>query len=210
MRAGVAEATSIIAEANLEIERLHEAGREDAITELRDVEVSISELEERRVTAAQTLSRTEVRAPQAGRIMGLNVHTVGGVIAPGEAVMEIVPRGDRLQVAARVAPRDVDKIHAGQETVVRFSAFGARMTPEATGVVRTVSADSFYDDATGAAYYLVVVDIPQDEELSDLLRGAVLVPGMPVEAFIRTGSRPAISYFLKPLTDALARSMREE
>ncbi|GJL93001.1 HlyD family type I secretion periplasmic adaptor subunit [Hyphococcus sp.] len=210
LRAGVAEATSIIAEANLEIERLHETGREEAITELRDIEVSIPELEERRVTAAQTLRRTEVRAPQAGRIMGLNVHTVGGVIAPGEAVMEIVPRGDRLQIAARVAPRDVDKIHAGQETIVRFSAFGARMTPEATGVVRTVSADSFYDESLGAAYYLVVVDIPQDEELSDLLRGAVLVPGMPVEAFIRTGSRPAISYFLKPLTDALARSMREE
>ncbi|WDI32463.1 HlyD family type I secretion periplasmic adaptor subunit [Hyphococcus flavus] len=210
LRAGVAEATSIIAEAKLEIERLRETGREEAISELRDVEVSISELEERRVTAEEALRRTEVRAPQAGRVIGLSVHTEGGVIAPGDGLMEIVPFGDKLQVAARVAPQDVDKVQAGQETLVRFSAFGARATPEATGQVKTVSADSFVDEPTGASYYLVLVDIPQGEDLENLLNGAALVPGMPVEAFIRTGSRPAISYFLKPLTDSLARSMRED
>lgn len=210
LRASVAEATSIIAEANLEIERLREAVREEAITELRDLEVSVTELEERRIAAVAALDRTEIRAPQAGRVLGLSVHTVGGVIAPGAPLMEIVPFGDRLQVAARVAPQDIDKVRAGQETLVRFSAFGARQTPEATGVVKTVSADSFVDETTGIPYFLVVVDIPQGEELETLLAGAALVPGMPVEAFIRTGSRPAISYLLKPLTDSLARSMREE
>ncbi|WP_425410219.1 HlyD family type I secretion periplasmic adaptor subunit [Hyphococcus sp.] len=210
LRARVAEATSIIAEAELEIERLRENGREEAITELRDVEVSIAELEERRVTAKEALRRTEVKAPQAGRVLGLSVHTVGGVIAPGAPLMEIVPVNDKLQVAARVAPQDVDKVSSGQDTLVRFSAFGARMTPEATGVVNSVSADSFVDEATGVAYFLVIVDIPQGEELKNILNNAPLVPGMPVEAFIRTGSQPAISYFLKPLTDALARSMREE
>lgn len=210
LRAGVAEASSIIAEAELEIERLQETGREEAIEELRDVEVSIAELEERRVTAKETLRRTEIRAPHAGRVLGLSVHTEDAVIAPGAPVMEIVPIGDRLQVAARVAPKDVDKIHAGQETLVRFSAFGARATPETTGVVKTVSADSFIDENAGIAYYLVLVEIPEGKELSKVLGDASLVPGMPVEAFIRTGSRPAISYFLKPLTDSLARSMREE
>lgn len=210
LHARVAEATSIIAEAELEIERLRENGREEAITELRDVEVSIAELEERRVTALEELRRTEIRAPHAGRVIGLSVHTVGAVIAPGAPLMEIVPLDDKLQVAARVAPKDVDKVSAGQDTLVRFSAFGARMTPEATGRVKFVSADSFIDEDTGVAYYLVIVDIPQGEELNLLLGEAALVPGMPVETFIRTGSRPAISYFLKPLTDALARSMREE
>lgn len=210
LRAGVAEAGSIIAEAKLEIERLRETGREEAITELRDVEVSIAELEERRVTAEEALRRTEIRTSQAGRVIGLSVHTEGGVIAPGDALMEIVPFGDKLQVAARVAPQDVDKVQAGQDTLVRFSAFGSRATPETIGQVRTVSADSFTDEATGISYYLVLVDIPQGEDLNALLNGAALVPGMPVEAFIRTGSRPAISYFLKPLTDSLARSMRED
>lgn len=210
LSASVAEAQSIIAEARLEIERLKETGREEAITELRDVEVSISELEERRITAQDALRRTEIRTPQSGRVLALSVHTVGGVVAPGAPLMEIVPDGDRLQIMARVAPQDVDKISPGQETIVRFSAFGSRRTPEATGEVRTVSADAMTDEATGAPYYLVLVDIPEGEALSDVLRGERLVPGMPVEAFIRTGSRPAISYLLKPLTDAMARSMREE
>jgi HlyD family type I secretion membrane fusion protein len=210
LRATVAEATSIIAEAQLEIERLRETDREDAITELRDVELSIAEREEKRVATAEILQRTEIKAPQAGRVIGLTVHTVGGVIAPGAVLMEIVPNNDRLQISAHVSPRDVDKLRTGQETLVRFSSLGGRATPEAQGVVRNISADSFIDKVTGASYYLVLVDIPQGEEIDKLLSGAALVPGMPVETFIRTGSRPAISYFLKPLTDALARSMREE
>jgi len=210
LAAGVAEATSIIAETRLEIERLKEAGREEAITELRDVELSISELEERRIAAMDALRRTEIRAPQSGRVLALSVHTVGGVTAPGAPLMEIVPDGDRLQIAARIAPQDVDKIRPGQEMLVRFSAFGSRRTPEANGLVKTVSADAITDQATGAPYYSVLVDIPEGEDLSTILRGERLVPGMPVEAFIRTGSKPAISYLLKPLTDSFARSMREE
>ena len=210
LNASVAEADSIASEARLEIERLREAAREEAIAELRDTAVSIAELEERRVTAADALSRTEVRAPQSGRVIGLAVHTVGGVIGPGVELMEIVPEGDRLEVAARVSPSDIDKVRAGQDAVIRFSAFGVRSTPEADGRVRHVSADSLTDQVTGAPYYLVLIDLPEPDELSELLRGEPLVPGMPTDAFIRTGKRPAISYLLRPLTDALARSMRED
>lgn len=210
LEAGVAEATSVIAEANLEIERLRESGREEAIAELRELEVAIAELEERRVTAVDALHRTEIRAPQSGRILSLSTHTVGGVIAPGAALMEIVPDGDRLQVAARIAPQDVDKIQAGQETLVRFSAFGAQRTPEALGRVRTVSADARTDQVTGVPYYLVIVEIPDGEHLTGILAGEQLLPGMPVEAFIRTGSKSAIAYLLKPLTDSFARSLRED
>lgn len=210
LQASVAEAQSLVAEAKLEIARLHETAREEAISELRDVEVTIAELEEKRITALDALRRTEIRAPQGGRVISLAVHTVGGVIAPGAPLMEIVPAGDRLQVAARVAPQDVDKVRTGQETLVRFSAFGSRRTPEATGSVRTVSADSMTDRTTGAPYYLVVVDIPGREQMDAVLSGQKLIPGMPVEAFIRTGSRSPASYLLKPLADAMARSLREE
>lgn len=210
LRASVAEAESIISEARLEIERVRESGREEAITELRDAEVSIAELEERRITAMDALARTEIRAPLAGRVLSLAVHTKGGVIAPGAPLMEIVPANDRLQIAARVAPQNVDKVHAGQETLVRFSGFGVRNTPEATGFVKTVSADSLTDKSTGAPYYLVLIDLPADKELADILRDGPLAPGMPAEAYIRTGARPAISYLLKPLTDAVTRSMRED
>jgi len=161
--AALAEADSIIAETKLEIERLKESAREEAITELRDAEVSIAELEERRITADHTNANTEIKAPQAGRVIGLSVHTIGGVIAPGESIMDIVPAGDRLEVVARVSPRDIEKVHAGQEAVIRFTAFSARRTPEATGSVRTVSADSLVDQVTGAPYYLIQIDLPSPE-----------------------------------------------
>jgi membrane fusion protein, type I secretion system len=209
LTAALAGADSIIAEAQLEIERLKGAAREKAITELRDVEVSIADFEETRVTAADALTRTEIRAPQSGRVIGLSIHTVGGVIAPGAPIMEIVPGGAKLEIAARVSPRDVDKVRAGQAAVIRFSSFSARMTPQVKGTVRSVSADSLADQITGAPYYLVLIDLPEADELMDALRGEPLVPGMPAETFIRTGRQPAISYLLRPLTDALARSMRE-
>ena len=210
LTAAVAEAQSVISEAKLEIERLTETRREEAITELREVEGSISELEERRIAAADALERTRIRAPEAGRVLGLSVHTVGGVIAPGAPLMEIVPEATNLQVSAKIAPQDVDKVQSGQATLVRFSAFGSRRTPETQGNVKTISADSIIDEATGAPYYLVIIELPPSEQLQNVLRGNLLLPGMPVETFIKTGKRPAISYLLKPLLDSFARSMREE
>lgn len=210
LRAGVAEAESVISEARLEITRLKTAGREESISELRDVVASIAELEERRVVAADVLSRTTIRAPQNGRVLALNAHTVGGVIAPGNPVMEIVPDGVPLLVAARISPGDIDKVETGQETLVQFSGFGGRKTPEAIGRVKTVSADSLTDDATGVPYYLALVELPSDDDLNEILRGRHLAPGMPAEAYIRTGSQPAIAYLLRPLSDAAAKSLREE
>jgi HlyD family type I secretion membrane fusion protein len=209
--AQVAELESVISEARLEIERVRQKSREDATKEAEEVEVEIASLIERRTAALDALARTEIRAPEDGVVLGLAVHTKGGVIAPGAAVMEIVPKASAgLLIAAEIAPRDVDKVQAGQAAVLRFSAFNARTTPEATGVVRQVSADSFVDKATGRPYFLVLIDLPASDELDRVLKDQTLVPGMPVEAFIRTGARPAISYLLKPLTDALSRSMREE
>lgn len=208
--AAIAESRSAISEAKLQIEQLKQKSREDAIKESEDLEVEIASLIERRTAAMVALDRTEIKAPESGVVLGLNVHTVGGVIEPGAPVMEIVPQSSGLMITAQISPRDVDKVQTGQDAVIRFSAFNARTTPEAAGKVRQVSADNFTDKATGQAYYLVLIDLPDDEALQKSLRGQALVPGMPVESFIKTGARPAISYLLKPLTDALSRSMREE
>jgi len=208
--ASSAESQSVIAEAKLEIERLKQQSREDAIKESQDLEVQISGVTERRTAALDALRRSEIRAPEDGVVLGLTVHTIGGVITPGTPVMDIIPKGDELFVAARISPRDVDKVKPGQEAVIRFSAFNARVTPEAMGSVRQVSADNFVDKATGAAYFLVFIDLPPKADLDRILKGQILQPGMPAESFIRTGARPAISYLLKPLTDAFSRSMREE
>ena len=210
LSASLAEADSIITEAQLEIERLKETAREETIAELRDVELSVAELDEMRVTAADALTRGEIKAPQAGRVIGLAVHTVGGVIGAGDPLLEIVPADARLEIVARISPRDVEKVQAGQEAMIRFSSFSARMTPQADGIVRSVSADSLIDQVTGAPYYLVLIDLPDATMLSEVLRGELLVPGMPTETFIKTGKQPAISYLLRPLTDALARSFRED
>ncbi|MCB2096990.1 MAG: HlyD family type I secretion periplasmic adaptor subunit [Parvularculaceae bacterium] len=210
LTASSAESESEISGARLEIARLRQQSREDAIKESQDLEVQIAALIERRTAALDALKRTEIRAPEDGIVLGLSVHTVGGVIAPGAPVMEIVPKGDSLLVAARIMPRDVDKVKPGQEAVIRFPAFNARVTPEAIGSVRQVSADSFVDKESGVAYFLVLIDLPPQEDLKKILRGQALLPGMPAESFIRTGAQPAITYLLKPLTDAFSRALREE
>jgi HlyD family secretion protein len=210
LAASVAEAESVINEAQLEIERLKQQTREDAITESQDLAVEIANLVERRVAALEALSRSEIRAPEDGVVLGLAVHTIGGVVAAGERLMDIVPKDDRLVITAQIAPSDVDKVRPGQAAVIRFPAFNARVTPEATGAVRTVSADNVVDDNTGAPYYAVLVDLPSDEQLDVALKGQPLVPGMPAEIYIQTGARSALSYFLKPLTDAFSGALREE
>lgn len=210
LTAASAESESVISEAKLEIERLKQKSREDAINESQDLEVQVVGLIERRTAALDALKRSEIRAPEDGVVLGLSVHTIGGVITPGSPVMDIVPRGDMLVVAARIAPRDVDKVKPGQEAVIRFSALNARTTPETTGSVRTVSADNLVDKQTGVPYFLVLIDLPPQEDLAPILNGQRLHAGMPVESFIQTGARPAISYLLKPLTDAFSRALREE
>jgi len=210
LAAASAEAESVISEARLEIERLKQKSREDAIKESQDLEVQIASITERRTAALDALRRSEIRAPENGVVLGLAVHTIGGVITPGSPVMDIVPEGDRLLVAARISPRDVDKVRPGQEAVIRLTALNMRTTPEAIGSVRQVSADNLVDKQSGIPYFLVLIDLPPEEQLKPLLQGQVLQAGMPAESFIQTGARPAISYLLKPLTDAFSRGLRED
>lgn len=137
----------------------------------------------------------------------LSVHTVGGVINPGEPIMLIVPKSDALIVETRIAPQDVDQVQAGQEALLRFSAFNQRTTPELKGAVSLVSADVSQDQKTGTSFYVVRIRIDPSELAR--LSGLKLVPGMPIESFIRTGERTVISYLTKPIREQINKAWRE-
>ena len=204
--ASTAQAKGKISEIELQILQIDQDLRSEVAKDLREVQGKIAELVERKVAAEDQLKRIDIRAPQDGMVHQSTVHTVGGVITPGEAIMLIVPEADVLTVEAKLAPQDIDQVRVGQTAALRFSAFSQRTTPELDGVVSRVSADLTTDQRTGAAYYVVRITL-SERELARL-QGLRLVPGMPVEAFIRTGERTVLSYVMKPFTDQITRSFR--
>jgi membrane fusion protein, type I secretion system len=205
--ADIARSEKAIGETKLQIVQLRKRTLETVITELREVQAEIFDVIERRVITADELKRIEIRAPRSGRVVGLAVHTVGAVITAGQGLMDIVPHGDKLVIEAQVLPADIDKVAVGLSAVVRLSAFDLETTPELIGAVTTVSADRLTDPATNQPYYAVRIRIGQ-RELAKL--GALrLRAGMPAEAFIQTGDRTALSYFMKPFQDALMRAFRD-
>jgi HlyD family secretion protein len=203
-----AQAKSRIGETDLQIMQIDQDLRSEVAKELREIQAKTSEFVERRVAAEDQLKRIDIRAPQTGIIHQLNVHTVGGVITPGDPLMLVVPEADDLAIEVKVAPQDIDQLSIGQNAVLRLSAFNQRTTPEIRGQVSRVAADLTQDQKTGIAFYTVRVAAGEGEITR--LQGLKLLPGMPVEAFIQTGDRTALSYLVKPLSDQLSRAWREE
>lgn len=197
-----------ISETQLKLLQVERDFRESVLKELQDVQAKVAELRERRVAAQDQLNRSDIRAPVSGIVHELKVHTVGGVIQPGDTFVKIIPVADTLVVDARISPVDIDQLQAGQPARVTFSAFNQRTTPQLSGKVKTISPDLSFDQATNTSYYTVRLDITDDElaRLGDL----VLVPGMPAEVFITTGDRRVISYLVKPLADQFRRTFREQ
>ncbi|HEV7256529.1 MAG TPA: HlyD family type I secretion periplasmic adaptor subunit [Bosea sp. (in: a-proteobacteria)] len=195
-----------IAEVELQIIQIDEDLRREVTAELRDVDGKIADLSERRVAARDQLDRIEMRAPQDGLVHQQIVHTIGGVIGPAEQIMLIVPESDGLVVEARVEPTMIDRLHIGQPAMLRFPAFDSATTPDLKGKLIHVSADSSTDQQTGATFYTVRLAIDRSE--LKRLGGKTLLPGMPVETFIQTGTRTAFAYLVKPFEDQLARSFR--
>jgi HlyD family type I secretion membrane fusion protein len=182
--------------------------RTEAQRELSVVEPRISELRERAAAIEDRLSRTEIRAPVAGTINEIAVNTIGGVITPAEKLVTIVPAGAELRIEAQINPADIDQITIGQPTRLRFSAFNQRTTPELAGEIAFVSPATSIDPQSGMAHYVARVAASPDELAR--LGTDVLKPGMPLEIYIETESRTALSYIAKPLTDQFARALREE
>ena len=202
-----AQAKGKITETELQIIQVDKDLVSDVSKDLRETNDKIGEFVERKVTAEDQLRRTDIRAPQDGMVLQSTVHTVGGVITAGDAIMMIVPQADALSVEAKVNPQDIDKLQIGQKTLLRLSAFNQRTTPELNGVVSRVSPDVTTDQRTGQSYYTIRVSMPREEIAR--LGDAKLIPGMPVEAFVQTGDRTLLSYLIKPLKDQLMRAFRE-
>ncbi|MCZ7488131.1 HlyD family type I secretion periplasmic adaptor subunit [Rhizobium rhizogenes] len=208
LMAEIARAATRITETELQILQLDQDRLAEVLTELRDLDNKLAELSEQKVTAEDQLKRIDIRSPQDGIVHELAVHTIGGVITAGETMMQIVPINDLLVVETKIQPADIDQLHVGQQATLRFSAFNQRTTPEIAGYVKMVAADLLNNPQTGESWYSARIEITP-EELAKL-GNLNLLAGMPVEAYIKTGERTALSYLVKPLSDQIAKAMREE
>lgn len=208
LTAEAATAESRITETQIEILRLFDTRREEAITRLRDLQFREMELGEQRRALALRLERLDIRAPVAGLVHGLQVFARRAVLRPADPVLYIVPQDRPLVIMAKVDPMHVDQVYPGQAVTLRFPALDQRRTPELTGRVVQRSADTFEDPVTGATFYRTEIVLAEGE-VDHLPEGTTLVPGMPVAAFIRTGDRTTLEYLAKPLTDFFSTALRE-
>ncbi|UWQ80010.1 HlyD family type I secretion periplasmic adaptor subunit [Leisingera sp. S132] len=206
--ASEAQAEGRITEIEIEILKLGTGQREEAITRLRDLRYQELELAETRRSLKQRLARLDITAPVSGVVYGLQVQTPRSVIRPADPVLYLVPQDRPLVIAAQVAPTDIDQLFTGQEVTLRFSALDQRSTPELFGRVTQVSADAFEDQGSGLSYYRAEIELNPGEQ-GRLPAGTVLIPGMPVESYIRTADRSPLAYLVKPLADYFNKAFRE-
>jgi len=206
--ATIARTYQSIGETQLRISTLEAEHLNEVVELLREVQSELYDLDEKLRAARDVLRRTTVTAPLAGTVVGLQIHTRGGVIAGGEVLLGIVPADERLIIEARLDPKDIDVVRPGLPAHVRFSAFSSRTHSPVEAKVVTVSADRFTDERSGVPYYKVQVVITEDIEKA--LHGETLYPGMQAEVMIVTGSRTPMDYLLEPLTSSIDRAFRED
>jgi HlyD family type I secretion membrane fusion protein len=202
-----ARAFESVSESRLQIEQLRQQFRQEVVSVLRETENTIADLDEQLVSAKDILSRTDILAPQSGRVQNVTITTVGAIIQPGRSLLEIAPANDRLMVEARVAVNDIDAVSIGQSAEVRVSALNLRMTPAVFGDVISVSGDRLIDERTQAGYFLIEINIPPAE--LEKLGGQSISAGMPAEVILPTGERTLINYLISPLTDAMRHGLLE-
>ena len=205
LQADIAETRALNGETDLRIMDLRNQLQTEINNKLQEIRLKLDDIRERRDAAKYALARSEIVAPQAGRVIGLQVHTIGGVIKPGGAILDIVPKDDKMIVEARIRPEDIDLVHKELPAEVRFTAFNSRTTPVFPGKVVRVSADRFTDPNRGIPFYLAQIEI-DPKHVSNL----TLQPGMPAEVYIVTGERTALDYLTRPIRDQIHRGMLEE
>ena len=206
--ASMAQTRGKISETELQIIQIDQDMRAEVSKDIAEIRAKMSELSEKKIAAEDQLRRVDIRAPQEGIVLQSNVHTVGGVIGPGEQIMLIVPKSEILTVEAKIQPQEIDQVYLGQTALLRFSAFNQRTTPELNGTVSRISADVTQDQKTGGYYYTVRISVSADELAR--LEGLKLIAGMPVETFMQSEERYVISYLVKPLHDQITRAFREK
>ena len=207
LAATIAETNAKIGQARLQIAQIDQEFRSDVMKDLRESQDKEAELMEKNVAAKDQLTRVDIRAPTSGIVHQLAVHTIGGVVRPGDVIMEIVPDTDALEIEGHLPPNEVDQVSRGQRAYLRFSTLDHPTMPEVRGKVTYVSADLSHDERTNASFYSVKVDLPEGERHH--LDGMTLISGMPVEIFLQTASRTMLSYLFKPITDQLHRMFNE-
>ncbi|THV20559.1 HlyD family type I secretion periplasmic adaptor subunit [Peteryoungia ipomoeae] len=205
--ARVAEAQGQISELNVRLMSVDQTSKTELQKEIVAVESRLTELEQRALQLTDRLERTVVKAPESGTVYDLQAHTIGGVVAPGQVIMAIVPQDSELNVHVKVAPTEIDRIFVGQVARMRFTAFNRQTTPEIVGAVDVIPAATVVDKATNLPFYKTSVTFAPDA-LGEL--ATKLTPGMPVEVYIETEERTVISFLAKPFTDQISRAFREE
>ncbi len=208
LRSSIASARLQIGETELQIMQLNKDFIAEVVTLQSEVQTKIFDLNERLAAVTERAQRLRVRAPEAGMVLGMQVHTVGGVIAPGTPLLDLVPASEDLVVEAQISPIDIDRIALGKLADVRFSAFNSATTPVIEGRLAQISADRLVNEQTGVPYYLGRIELTDKgrKALGDL----TLVPGMPAEVLINTGERTLLNYLVQPATNAFARSLIED
>ncbi len=182
--------------------------REKVLSELHLNQAKYSELREKEIAIKEQLRRVNIRAPQDGRVHNMSVVTIGAVISPAKPILQIIPDNDLLIVETRISPVDVDQVSIGQEAAIHLSAFDSRTTPVLTGKVSYISGTQVTDQQNGSSFFTVEIMLPKDQ-LQRLGKDQKLRPGMPAEAFIKTGDRTPLNYLLKPLIDQISHAFNE-
>ncbi len=204
----VASSEIQIGETKLEILQLEKKFQEEVSTKLSEAQTNLYDVTQRMLATRDKVTRIDIKAPVAGRVMGMGIHTVGGVVLPGHPILDIVPQKEELIIDAKVSPLDIDRVSVGLIAEVRFTAFTQALTPVTEGKVINLSADSLIEEKTGAPYYQAHIELTPEslKKMSHL----ELVPGMPVEVLIKTGERTVFEYLTKPIRNAFARAFIED
>lgn len=197
-----------ISETELQILQLNKDFRAEVVNQLAEVQTRVFDLQEKMAALQDRITRSIISAPESGMILGMTVHTIGGVVSPATPLLDIVPSVTDLIVEAQVSPIDIDRVHVGKPADIRFSAFNSSTTPVIKGEVVHVSADRLINEETGMPYYLARVGLTSEGIAA--LGSLKLQPGMPAEVLINTGERTMLQYLMQPASDAIARSMIED
>lgn len=196
-------------EARMQLASLRQDRTSQAAEGVRAMQTQLADVGPKLTAARQVYERTVVRSPADGYVLSLSQHTIGGVVAPGQLLMAVVPSNAPLIVLARIRPTDIDEVRVGMPARVRLSAFNSRKVSPVEAQVISVSADQIADEHSGQGYFQVAIRIPP-KELARLPSGAKITPGMPAEAMIVTGKRTILSYVVSPITDTVSDALREE
>lgn len=208
LKSSIAQTRLQIGETELQIAQLQKNFISEVVNQLAEVQTQGFDLSERLSAVQDRANRIQIRAPESGMVLGMKVHTVGGVVGPGTPLLDIVPATEDLIVEVQISPMDIDRIAPGKLADIRFSAFKSATTPVIEGQLTQVSADRLVNEQTGVPYYLGRVELTEKgrKDLGPLL----LVPGMPAEVLINTGARTLLNYLVQPATNAFARSLIED